>query len=255
MMTSIVSQKYWDNSYEKLNLVYDQDNILFKDLFCRYLHPHGSCFEVGCYPGNYLIYLCKQFNYIAYGIDNTPFIVSHLPSYLKWHNIEVGNLYHEDFQNFESNEKYDVVCSFGFIEHFNNYQEIIEKHVKLVKPGGILIITCPNFRKIQYLYHRFLDFSNLQRHVLDAMDLNIWKEILNNNDMKILHIGYYKSIDFWADSQENCNNNMIKKGIIKLTQSISKCVDKYLNYPNSWTSPYMVCISQKNDKNEDITYC
>ena len=82
-----------------------------------------------------------------------------------------------------------VACSFGFIEHFWNLEEVIERHVKLVKPGGTLILAAPNFRGLQYAFDRLLDAANLRRHVIKAMDLRAWREILLRNGMIPLHHG------------------------------------------------------------------
>jgi 2-polyprenyl-3-methyl-5-hydroxy-6-metoxy-1,4-benzoquinol methylase len=40
------------------------------------------------------------------------------------------------------------VISFGFIEHFDNPENVIQKHLDLLKPGGILIVGVPNFTGI-----------------------------------------------------------------------------------------------------------
>ncbi|HHV23594.1 MAG TPA: class I SAM-dependent methyltransferase [Methanosarcina sp.] len=241
-MTSITTQEYWDLSYEKLDLVYNPNNILFKDLFDKYLKPNGTCLEIGCYPGNYLVYLGSQFNYEVSGIDTTPFLSTRLPLHLTRNRVKIGKLYNENFLTFNPNEKYDVVCSFGFIEHFTNFEAIIEKHIQLTKPSGTLIITCPNFRKIQYLLHKCLDSDNLKRHNLASMDTNRWTNVLQNNNMKILYHGYYRTSGFWTDSP---NNGLIKNYISIAVRYLFKHIDQRVNLPNPWVSPYIVLIAQK----------
>ena len=41
---------------------------------------------------------------------------------------------------------YDVVYSLGLIEHFVDRVSIVERHVRLARPGGLLILGVPNFR-------------------------------------------------------------------------------------------------------------
>lgn len=42
---------------------------------------------------------------------------------------------------------YDLVASFGLIEHFSDPQEIVRKHLELLRPGGILVVTVPNLNE------------------------------------------------------------------------------------------------------------
>lgn len=241
-MSSIVDQTYWDSGYENLKFKYREDNILFKDIFERFLEAEGTCFEVGCYPGGYLIYLGKKYNYTVSGIDRTPYIESRLPMYLESEGITRGHLFNEDFLHFETKETYDVVCSFGFLEHFSDLDTIVQKHINLVKPSGILILACPNFRKGQYLFHRTFDSENLSRHVLSTMNISRWRDILSRNNMDVLYDGYYKTVDFWTESFPS---SAISQRILLGIQHIAKKVDSHIHIPNRWFSPYLISVSKK----------
>lgn len=241
-MNSIVPQENWDKSYENFPLNYDETLIQFKPLFDKYLIPNGTCFEVGCYPGNYSIYLGKKFNYTISGIDKTPHIVDRLPQLFKSKGVKVGQLYYEDFLNFQPSEKYDVVCSYGFIEHFLDLEMILKKHIDLLKPSGILIITCPNFTRGQYLFHKLFDSENLKHHVLKSMSLSRWRPILKENDMELLCDGYYRTVDFWMNESPQ---NVISRKVAGLIQIIAKTIDNNIDIPNRWFSPYLFSISKK----------
>lgn len=243
-MSSIVDQNYWDKGYQKLTLRYNEDSILFKEIFDKFLKPNGTCFEVGCYPGGYLVYLGKKFNYTVSGIDRTPFIEDRLPSFINSENVKIGQFFNEDFMHFHSSKTYDVVCSFGFIEHFSDLDTVIEKHIKLVKPSGILILACPNFTRGQYLFHRLFDLKNLDRHVVDTMSLPRWREILKRNNMDILYDGYYKTMEFWTESFPQ---NNISQRILNIIQRTSNKIDRHIHIPNRWFSPYMISVSKKSD--------
>jgi cyclopropane fatty-acyl-phospholipid synthase-like methyltransferase len=247
-MNSIVPQEKWDKSYENLTLNYDETLIQFKQLFNKYLVSNGTCFEVGCYPGNYSVYLGKKFNYSISGIDKTPHVVDRLPKLLKSEGVKVDHLYHEDFLDFKPSEKYDVVCSFGFIEHFLDLEMIFKKHIDLLKPSGILIITCPNFTRGQYLFHKLFDSENLKQHVINSMNLPRWRRILKENDMEVLCDGYYRTVDFWTN---DLSQNMISQkgaGFIKI---ISKTINNNTDLPNRWFSPYLFSISKKVVSNNE----
>ena len=41
--------------------------------------------------------------------------------------------------------RFDLVFSLGLIEHFSEPEHVIEAHLRYLKPGGTLMIGCPNF--------------------------------------------------------------------------------------------------------------
>jgi len=245
-MTSVVSQDYWDASYEKLPLTYAPESVQFKDIFHEYLPQGGSCFEIGCYPGIFLTYLGKNFNYKVSGVDLTPYVLTRLPQHLAKNGVQLGAFYKENISDFSLSQQFDIVCSFGFIEHFVNFEEIIQKHIDLVKPGGTVIMSCPNFRGLQRLFHATLDRANLERHVLNAMDLRAWAKILEKNEMEIMYQGYYRTADFWTDVHKPGKFHL---RLIRLLIWFTKQIDQRLNLPNPWLSPYMISFSRKPIRN------
>lgn len=59
----------------------------------------------------------------------------------------------------------DVVSSFGFIEHFTNWREVLAKHAEPVADDGHLIIEAPNFTgAFQRWLHVNFDKANSARH-------------------------------------------------------------------------------------------
>ncbi|MCL5023308.1 MAG: class I SAM-dependent methyltransferase [Nitrospirae bacterium] len=244
--SSVTSQAYWDEYYEKMPLEYYPEFMLYKDLFDKYSKKGGTAFEVGCYPGSFMVYLAKQFGYKVSGIDATPFVKNRLPAFLSDVGVVADDIICDDFLEYNVGKTFDLVYSMGFIEHFRNYDEVIRKHVQLVNDGGILIITCPNFRGFQYVLHRLLDAPNLRRHYLPAMNFRKWRHILENNGMEILHEGYYRTAGFWADQSK-----------YKLVNGLTRCVrrllwklDSFIDIPNPLISPCIVSISRKTGNNK-----
>jgi 2-polyprenyl-3-methyl-5-hydroxy-6-metoxy-1,4-benzoquinol methylase len=237
----IVKQEYWDQSYASLPLAYDEDGVQFKELFKRFVPRGGSCFEVGCYPGNYLAYFGRRFGYTVSGIDTTPFIRDKMPAFLESLGVPVGELHCGEFMAFQTGKQYDMVFSNGFVEHFENYREVIRKHIALVKPGGTIVLSAPNFRNLQFVLHWMLDRQNLRRHVLSAMNLGAWHSVLSESGMEPLYHGYYRTWEFWADSVQNSTRKLLTRYI----RAVARRVDARVNWPNPLLSPYMVSISRK----------
>ena len=241
-MSSVVDQEFWDEQNAGVELDFDPEALNFRDLFDRYLEPGGSCFEVGCYPGRFLVYLCRRFGYTANGIDRTPLVKTRLREFLFRNGVSVGQLFCEDFETFPSDREYDVVTSFGFIEHFENVEEVLKKHISLVKVGGVLVLACPNFRGLQYVFHRVFDADNLRRHHIPAMDLRRWRRVLRDNGMRVLHDGYYRTAEFWMHSERpDPFRESVGGSIIR----VAKRLDERVRFPTWFLSPFLVSISRK----------
>jgi len=243
MTATLAPPEYWNQQYEQRNLVYEEQDIPFRELFDQFMPYGGDCFEVGCYPGPFSIYLAKQFGYCVNGIDTTPLVSTQLPQHLEAHNVNVGELIEGDFFSYQTPRKFDVVCSFGFIEHFNDYPDAISRHLDLLADNGTLVISTPNFRYIQYLLHRWLDAENLQRHVLQAMNLKRWRKQLEAAGLSIIWQGYYRTAGFWWDSEDNRPEQNQKR---HLTRRLLNAIDRRVNLPNRWLSPYMITFAKKS---------
>lgn len=234
-------KKYWDNYYKSINFRIAPKNYPIRKLIEKYIRKqNGDCIEIGCYPGQFLA-IFGELGYTLHGIDLSTGVDTILPNWLKNNGYKIGYFYKQDFTAYTTFQKYDIVCSFGFIEHFPDWWFVIKKHMQLVNRGGYIIITAPNFKGfIQYFLHKIFDNANLQRHVIDSMNPEKWKEILQIENYEIIYCGYFGGFLFWID---NSDNDFIKKIIGIICESF-----KYIGFilPNSRLySPFCGIIARK----------
>lgn len=239
---AVAPPEYWDALYRDHPLTYTPDDVLFRELFPKHLTPGGTCFEVGCFPGKFLIYLGQTFGYRVGGIDTTP-RVADLPAFVRSHGVEVTEFVRGDFLTHRTDRQYDVVCSFGFIEHFVNYREVIRRHADLVRPGGSLVLSCPNFRRGQALFHRVFAATSLKRHVLPAMDFREWRAALDWTGMAVEYEGYYRTCELWGEADGVVRP--VRDTIGRYLSRFSYRLDRRVRLPNRWTSPYMIMFARK----------
>lgn len=232
--------EYWSAMWEQRELRYAPDEIPFTDVFKRHAPRAGDCIEIGCYPGGYLIYLSTRFGLRVHGIDSFPGVGSGFPEYLARHGATVGTVTVGDFFQFKPATAYDFVCSFGFIEHFYDFRGVLRKHAELVKPGGVLMITCPNFRWVQYALHWMFDRSNLRKHVIEAMDLDAWQATLRECGMEVVEMGYSETFLFWTESPSR-----LATWIGRRIARIASWVNSRIKRPNRFTSPFMYCVARR----------
>jgi SAM-dependent methyltransferase len=238
-----VSQEYWDSSYDSFQYFIENDDVTrWIDAYINKISI-GSLFEFGCYPGRYIAFLGKK-GWVVSGMDLTPRIETDFLSWLHKENIKTGIIKKGDALAYARTtaDKYDLVCSFGFIEHFENFIEIIQLHDSLLKNDGYLMISTPNFRGfIQRILHITLDRKNLNRHYLPSMQPILWKQELEKHGYKVLFSGYFGNFDFWYDEQ---SRSKLQKTTLKLIRKLKPFL-KWI--PNaSFYSPYCGIIAQKN---------
>jgi cyclopropane fatty-acyl-phospholipid synthase-like methyltransferase len=232
--------QYWSAMWEQRELRYMPDELPFKDVFARHVPKSGDCIEIGCYPGGYLIYLSTQFGLRVHGVDNFSGVGRGFAEYLSRHGANVGAVTEGDFFQFKPTVSYDLVCSFGFIEHFYDFRSVLRRHAALVKPGGLLIVTCPNFRRVQLVLHWLFDRSNLRKHVIAAMDMEAWRTTLCESGMEIVEMGYSETFLFWTES-----SSRLASWIGRRISKLGMWVNSRFNRPNRFTSPFMYCVAKK----------
>lgn len=202
----IVEQAYWDESYAQHAFV----RVSAADPTRQYIHrripratPGQTAFEIGCFPGRYLREI-GALGYEVHGCDTTPRVERELGAWLAAEQLRVGTITRGDVRTMAP-ERHDVVASFGFVEHFPDYLDLFRRHFDFVKPGGLVLVTFPNLAgAVQQVLHRALDRENLDRHVLEAMRVDIYRreaECLGT----VLYAGYYGAFEFWTDDRRKRN--------------------------------------------------
>jgi 2-polyprenyl-3-methyl-5-hydroxy-6-metoxy-1,4-benzoquinol methylase len=160
----------------------------------------GSCLEIGSYPGPFLASM-GELGYTLNGIDFHADNAIGLPAWLQQQGYRTGKFWNSDFFDFDPATQFDLVSSFGFIEHFNDYEAVVSRHAALVKPGGHLLITTPNFRgAVQHWLHKRFDPENLSMHNVNSMQPAVWAELLKKEGFDVLFAGYFGGFSFWKGS-------------------------------------------------------
>jgi SAM-dependent methyltransferase len=238
MEKKLTTIEYWDQINNNKGFTpADKDNPI-RIFIEKHVTPKkdGKVFEVGCFPGSYLS-VFSNLGYELNGIDYSLLTESNLNNWLVEKKYKVGQIKSGNFFDVQPGEHYfDVVCSFGFIEHFNDYLSVIEKHGNFVKSGGKLIITTPNFKgKIQKKFHTFFDNENLIKHNLDSMDPFQWRVHMEKKGFETEFCGWFGNLVLWVERQKRPIN---KKIILKILFFILRIIKKIQIPNNKSYSPY-----------------
>lgn len=167
-----------------------------------------SCIEIGCYPGRFLT-IFGQHGIELNGIDYAPGTIK-IKRQLEKAGYDVNEIHESDFFEFKTSRKFDIVCSFGFIEHFKNWEKVIEKHMELVNDGGYLIVEVPNYRGFfQRIPRLIFDYKNYRLHNINAMSPKKWEKNAKANNFKTLSIDYFGGYRIGLSNKTS--NKVIKK--------------------------------------------
>jgi SAM-dependent methyltransferase len=225
------------------------DSIIFDDLFAQHLEKtrDKSCLEIGCMPGGFLACICKTYGYSAHGIDFVPNSRRITEETLRANGITQSNILEEDVMDWKPSMQYDLVCSFGFVEHFTGdlFRDVFHKHVDVLKPGGRLIIEVPNFGHGQFVLHRLLDQENLSRHNIECMRVSSFRRMAEECRLNVLHLGYYGGlIGFWHENP--CPNLLQRAGHKLVTRAARGLMRTPLaGWNNPVFSPFLIMVAER----------
>lgn len=242
MNFNLANQKYWDSIYESYEPeILKKDHPIRQWLEIYFKKGNLDCFEIGCYPGQ-ILSIFGELGYTLNGIDQTPFVKSKLPVWLISKGFRIGNIMKGNFLKYKTNEKFDVVCSFGFIEHFTNWEEVLMKQTMLVKKNGYLIVETPNFSGyLQRILHSVFDKENYLRHNISSMNPLKWKKLLEEKEFDILYYGCFGYFEFWTEIKRK---NIFIKLILKIL-NLFLLILKKLPKDKKLYSPYCGLIALK----------
>jgi 2-polyprenyl-3-methyl-5-hydroxy-6-metoxy-1,4-benzoquinol methylase len=244
----LTSKKYWEDYYQEAS---ESRETIIKicgayDYFWEMLtsnvkHQPQSIIEIGAFPGRYLAYLSSRYNLEATGLDFNPDREKFSRS-MQAMGVEKYDYICSDFLAHQPQQQYDIVFSNGFIEHFTNYGEILDKHASYLKAGGAMMVMIPNKRYLRKIYGYFLDRKNLKAHNLECMRLDVFKEFAKRNNLRINFLSYYGGFGFKVHQPLSFLQRLVYAPIRLLS---IKLHDEMSKNPSKWYSGTIIGIFSK----------
>src|SRR5256885_66168 len=143
-----------------------------------------SVLEVGSAPGDGLLKFHESTGCIPYGVEYSEAGVEVNRGKFAAHDLDPKNVFHSDFflESFQKPNKnrFDLVYSGGFIEHFDNPKDAVAKHIDLTAPGGHVLITIPNLRGANYLLPLLFAPWLIPIHNLKIMTLREFRKLFQD---------------------------------------------------------------------------
>ena len=244
----ITSQSYWEHYYQN-NIVNHELNKSLGDIYDKYWticvnERTKSVIEIGAFPGRYLAYVAKKFNLYPTGLDFQSDLTQ-IKRNLHASGVFSYELINEDFLKWETKKKYDLVLSFGFIEHFKNYNEVIAKHFQLLNKGSKVFFVIPNKRYLRKWYGLIADRENLKAHNLEVMSVDIFKRAAIQNNMEIEVLEYFGPFQYALHGDTpNTFRNLVYNSFRILFKKFN-LNSLVVKYPSKIWSSSIICIMKK----------
>jgi 2-polyprenyl-3-methyl-5-hydroxy-6-metoxy-1,4-benzoquinol methylase len=147
------SQEKWiiKSVNEKLQEYYSRAYIFYCSKWLNHLNGM-LILDAGMGDGRYLHYFLKTYKCQAFGVDISKECIS-----LARATASEANVIQADVENLPfRSDSFDVVISFGVIEHTNT-ERAFKELIRVAKPGGTIIVSVPNKVSAQalfvYVYH------------------------------------------------------------------------------------------------------
>jgi SAM-dependent methyltransferase len=265
--TEITDTEYWNKHHaHRFPVLYS----LFRGLSCRFSYSFNDLFrvvalavrdsknktfaELGCAPGYTLVELRNRLGVIPFGIENSPVGYRLNKEVFKRNAIPCDQVILGDFLSAELRVKYrnhfDVVGSFGLVEHFTSPHDAIEGHIDLVKENGRVVVMVPNFGGINGMLVRFFDKGALARHNLQIMRISALKNMFPSDTVEEVFCGFCGGVNVGLATADSTGKTILLLLVlvaqfILINPLLFLLAFMGVRVNAGWISPYIVYIGSK----------
>lgn len=213
--------------------------------------------EIGSAPGWNLLNFKERLGYVPFGIEYShvgaeqnrkKFIAAGVPA----ENVIEADFFSQDLHQ-QYKEYFDVVMSGGFVEHFDNPKDVIQKHLDLLRPGGYLIVTVPNFQGVNSILAKFFNKDIVRTHNFGILHKEGFRSIFPGSDkVHSLYCNYFGTTYFGVYAFDYQNNGKMKYLCYRFLVRFQVVLNVLFSIifgekgaETRWLSPYIIFIGQK----------
>lgn len=222
----------------------------FTEIFARWPQPDSaSTIELGCGRSVWLPFFATSFGFEVAGLDYSEAGCEQARVLLARDRVD-GNIRHGDIFNPPPDMlgRYDLVISFGLVEHFSDTADCLRHCAAFARPGGMIVTMIPNMFGITGLLTRLINRPVFDIHV--AMDATMLQTAHAAAGLHVLDTRYLMPINLNVVYPPASFPNVAKEVINHLFSWISKSVwlldSRVLSVravPSF--SPYLICVAKK----------
>ena len=199
---------------ERLKNIADFFNPLAKDFIqANVSEKITSAVDLGCGPGYTTSMLAEatEANEIT-GIDISEYFVELAMNQYPQYNFQIG-----DVTNLSLSLQYDLVYCRFLLSHLTNLSDLLQKWLKILNPGGCIIIdelediktTAPVFKKYLQINEGLINSQGAELYVGRNLDKYLSKCMVLNSESNFIHVDdsvaagwfYPNTVSIWKSEQ------------------------------------------------------
>jgi 2-polyprenyl-3-methyl-5-hydroxy-6-metoxy-1,4-benzoquinol methylase len=263
-MTGRLSEKqYWDSvlrgaALPRVNSREVHAYRITMDFVDEFLRPRsgGTLLEVGCGASGWLPYFATEYGLLVSGIDYSEVGCRLAEENLQMLRIAYGKVLCTDLFAWDGDDTYDVVFSYGVIEHFENPEEVLMVFARHLRPGGILISLVPNSQGfVGFLSRFFVEKVYRMHRVISREQLRALHARAGLIDVKTAYAGTlslavvpWSKSERWIFTPGTLRGTMALRVVWHIEQLLS-ALQKFgrLHFTSRLFSPYVISIATKKE--------
>jgi len=253
----ITTQQYWEAGWLGAALPGPLDPIK-GSYFSRLLHKcfieslgqhsaNGKRFiEIGCGTSQWLPYFCREFDFAVSGVDYSPTGCANSREILRRAGLS-GDIWEGDLFSPPPRwlSHFDVVGSFGLVEHFKDTATAVAACAAYLRPGGCMITLVPTMRGLFGLAYRLANRAVYDTHI--PLDMEALTQAHRRAGLEVMSCRYLLGLPGVLGDFDQKDTSLTLRNIVKWASgSYWWLEERGLGVPpNRFTSPYALCIAMK----------
>lgn len=220
------------------------ERMFWRDLAASLPKPPASVVEIGSAPGANVLKWRHKLGYDVFGVDFSEVGLRMQRDLFAKEGLDQSHSIGADFLSPEFQQRYgerfDIVYSAGLIEHFEDPQAAVKGHLKILRAGGLVVITIPN---ITGVYRHWMEPDVIAAHNLSIMNPERFKALFDLPELTPLLCGYYGQLNLGIPFRPDSafHQNLLR------AQLLANFLLRFIPFPeNSWTSPYLRYVGRKS---------
>lgn len=229
-------------------------NLRFHDLFCSIFSgtrtSDKKLIELGCGSSEWMPYFAREFGFDVAGLDYSENGCDLASRILSAEGVSgkivLGDLFAPPAT---LRQAFDVVVSFGVVEHFTDTTRCVNAMADYLIAGGNLITVIPNMKGIPGTLQKWGDGEVYTKHL--PIDRETLARAHRDAGLEVKFCDYYLACNLGVLNIESWKNRpSVYSVAVRVRSALSKIVwlaEPHLPMlkPNRWTSPYVICHAVK----------
>ena len=261
-------ESHWENTWQASTLprLVVPDDPSLRNYVRRCLHEFLTgvlkdrrglkLIEVGCANSVWLPYFAYEHGCSITGLDYSDVGCVSARELLALAKVD-GEIFLGDLWDppAELMGSFDLLFTYGLVEHFDPTDSVLAVLSKLLRPGGMMITIVPNMSGITGKVQKFLNEPVFNIHV--PMDVAYLDAAHKKAGLIVSRAGYLCSINFGLVNLTENENNVLKRLAKRLFTTILIGLSVLVWWiedhstlrlrPNRFTAPYIACVATKTE--------